>query len=104
MTEVLSLWHGRMIALPRTARQIATDIAEAHGFTFEDLAGPRKFKELARARQEAMWACRQVTGKDGKPRYSYPFIGRLFGGRDHTTVLTGARAHAKRLEAEKVAA
>lgn len=104
MTVVLSLWRGPIFVKGKSAREIVTEIAESHGFTFDDMAGPRKYKELAQARQEAMWACLQVTRKDGKPRYSYAFIGRLLGDRDHTTVLWGERRHAERMAAEKVAA
>jgi chromosomal replication initiator protein len=104
MTVVLSLWRGQILVTVRSAREIIAEVAEAHGFTPADLASPVRTKQLSAARQEAMWACRQVKGKDGKPRYSYPFIGRLFGGRDHTTVLWGERQHAARLAGERVAA
>lgn len=104
MTVVLSLWRGPIYVKGKSAREIVTEIAESHGFTFDNMAGPGKFRELSQARQEAMWACRQVTRKDGKPRYSYPFLGRLFGGRDHTTVLWGERRHAERMAAQRVAA
>lgn len=104
MTVVLSLWRGQMLIPSRTAREIVANVAETHGLTFEHLVGPVRTKRLSIARQEAMWACRQVKAKDGSPRYSYPFIGRLLGGRDHTTVLWGERQHAKRLADEKVAA
>ena len=104
MTVVLSLWRGPIVVRTKTAREIIAEVAESHGLTPAHLESPVRTKRLSVARQEAMWACRQVKGKDGKPRYSYPFIGRLFGGRDHTTVLWGERAHAKRLAGEKVAA
>lgn len=101
---VLSLWRGPIVVKAKTAREIITEIAESYGLTFADMKGPVKTNETAHVRQEAMWACRQVKGKDGKPRYSRYFIGQLLGGRDDTTVLWGERQHAKRLAAEKVAA
>jgi chromosomal replication initiator protein len=104
MTVVLSLWRGQMLVTVRSAREIIAEVAEGYGLTSEHLVGPDRTKRVSQARQEAMWACRQVKGKDGKPRYSYPFIGRLFGGRDHTTVLWGERQHAARLAGERVAA
>lgn len=103
MKVVLSLWRGPINIEPRNAREIITEVAKAHGFTFEDMAGPRKFREVSVARQEAIWACRQVRRADGSHRYSLPFLGHLLN-RDHSSVLWGERQHAARLEAEKVAA
>lgn len=103
MTVVLSLWRGPIYVETRKAREIIAEVAEAHGFTFEDMTGPRKFREISVARQEAIWACRQVRRPDGSQRYSLPFLGHLLN-RDHTTVLHGERQHAARLKAEKVAA
>jgi chromosomal replication initiation ATPase DnaA len=36
-----------------------------------------------------------------KPSISWPEMGRLFGGRDHTTVLHGVRAHAARVNGKE---
>jgi len=48
----------------------------------------------ARPRQVAMYLCREYT-----PR-SLPEIGRLFGGRDHSTVLHGVRTIKKLRETD----
>lgn len=56
-------------------------VAEFCNIRLADLVGPRRTKELAEARQTAMWLAKQMTTK------SYPDIGRAFGGRDHTTVM-----------------
>ncbi len=56
-------------------------VAEFCNIRLADLVGPRRTKELAEARQVAMWLAKQMTSK------SYPDIGRAFGGRDHTTVI-----------------
>jgi chromosomal replication initiator protein len=103
MTVVLSLWRGPIYVETRKAREIVAEVAEAYGFTFEDMVGPRRIKDISLARQEAIWLCRQVRKPDGSQRYSLPFLGHLLN-RDHTTVLWGERQHAARLEAEKVAA
>ncbi|MGH4015588.1 MAG: chromosomal replication initiator protein DnaA [Pseudonocardiaceae bacterium] len=55
--------------------------AEYFGVTIEDLCGPGKTKQLAQARQIAMYLCRELTD------LSLPRIGQTFGGRDHTTVM-----------------
>ena len=41
----------------------------------------KRTKEIAFARQVAMYLCREMTDS------SLPQIGEYFGGRDHTTVL-----------------
>lgn len=49
--------------------------------TIDDLCGPARTHLLVTARQIAMYLCRELTD------FSLPAIGRLFGGRDHTTVM-----------------
>ncbi|MBD3833823.1 MAG: hypothetical protein IE910_10815 [Brevundimonas sp.] len=69
-----------------TARDVADFVAERHGMTFERLCVSSHRRSLARPRQIAMYAIRQLC-----PHMSLPHIGRLLGGRDHTTVLHGVR-------------
>jgi len=47
----------------------------------KEMLGPRRYRRIARPRQMAMYLCRELTTQ------SLPWIGRRFGGRDHTTVL-----------------
>nr|WP_246800079.1 helix-turn-helix domain-containing protein [Rhizobium leguminosarum] len=54
--------------------------------TIKDLKGPRRETEVVRARQIAMYELH--TQRDD---LSYPGIGRIFGNRDHTTVLHAVR-------------
>ena len=63
------------------APMIMAVTAEFFGVTIEDLCGPAKTKQLAQARQIAMYLCRELTD------LSLPRIGQIFGGRDHTTVM-----------------
>ena len=103
----LSLWRGPLkvnngraakAGNTTTMRQIATDVALDRGVSFGDLImpdhvpGARAFA-IAHPRQEAMWRMRQAG------KWSLPQIGRFLGGRDHTTVLAGVRAHQARLDA-----
>jgi chromosomal replication initiator protein len=53
----------------------------AYGFPIEALCGPSRTRPLVTARQVAMYLTRELTD------YSYPAIGRVFGKRDHTTVI-----------------
>lgn len=56
----------------------------------------RNNSKIAHARQAAMYLARYVNG------YSYPQIGRLFGGRDHSTVMYAVREVEERLERSKL--
>ena len=68
---------------PVTPEDIISATSESFGFTTADLIGPSRKQPLARARQVAMYLCRELTD------LSLPRIGREFGNRDHTTVLHG---------------
>jgi hypothetical protein len=60
-------------------------VAEQHHFTVADLRSESRYADLAFARMESMWLCAKLTG------LSLPNIGRLHGGRDHTTVIHAVR-------------
>lgn len=93
--HVLSIWRGDML-MPKNRpgmAVIAQSVAEKHGLRLKDLIGDERSRTYSRPRQEAYYAIYQ-TGA-----YSLPQIGRFFGGRDHTTVLFGIRAHEKRMAA-----
>lgn len=55
--------------------------AAAFGFSPEDMQSPSRRQPLVLSRQIAMYLCRELTD------LSLPKIGKLFGGRDHTTVI-----------------
>ena len=55
--------------------------AASYGFSVEAICGPSRTRPLVTARQVAMYLTRELTD------YSYPAIGRVFGKRDHTTVI-----------------
>lgn len=66
---------------PRTDAEMLDEIAGILGFEVEALKGKSRQRPLVTARQIAMYVFRQQTD------LSYPSIARLFGGRDHTTVI-----------------
>jgi chromosomal replication initiator protein len=66
---------------PITARSILDATALMFDFSVEDLTGQSRRRPLVTARQVAMYVFRELTD------FSYPMIGREFGGRDHTTVI-----------------
>jgi chromosomal replication initiator protein len=59
--------------------------AKAYGVTKQDLESSCRKRQFAQPRQYAMYLSRQLT------KCSYPQIGRMFGDRDHTTVLFAYR-------------
>jgi chromosomal replication initiation ATPase DnaA len=73
-----------------SARLIKALVAERRGFTVADMDGPSRKRKLVLARHEAMYLAAARTN------LSYVQIGRIFGGRDHTTVLVAVAAHARR--------
>jgi chromosomal replication initiator protein len=66
---------------PITARLILEETSTMFGFPIDDLCGTNRRRPLVNARQIGMYVFRELTD------YSYPAIGREFGGRDHTTVI-----------------
>jgi chromosomal replication initiator protein len=66
----------------RISPQMILDaVSASYGFPVEALTGPSRTRPLVTARQVAMYLTRELTD------YSYPAIGRVFGKRDHTTVI-----------------
>jgi len=65
----------------RTPEELLEEIASILKFDVEALKGKSRQRPLVTARQEAMYVFRELTD------LSYPAIARLFGGRDHTTVI-----------------
>ena len=63
---------------------ILTAVADTYGLTVDELIGPRRARPLVTARHVAMFLMRDLL-----PDYSYPMIARVFGDRNHTTVIAG---------------
>ncbi len=64
-----------------TPQVILDATSEAFGFSVDELCGPNRRRPLVTARQVSMYVFRELTD------FSYPAIGREFGGRDHATVM-----------------
>lgn len=60
-------------------------IARRYGLTAGDITGRLRTKDITVPRHLAMYLARKIEG------VSYPNIGRQFGNRDHTTVISGVR-------------
>lgn len=71
---------------------ILREIASQYEVTVADLRGPSRERRFAWPRGMAYIRLRDETP------LSYPAIGRVLGGRDHTTVLKGERAMRARIQ------
>lgn len=92
-------------SLPPRARLAVLAVAAKYGVSLDVLIAPalkRGDLKLCEVRQEAYHAVREIKGEGGEPAFSLPLIGTWFGGRDHTTILWGLRAHAARLAGEPI--
>jgi chromosomal replication initiator protein len=65
----------------RSDDEMLAEMAVVLGFSVDALRGKSRQRPLVTARQMAMYVFRELTD------LSYPSIARLFGGRDHTTVI-----------------
>jgi chromosomal replication initiator protein len=70
---------------PSSVEEIQQRVAEAFGISRAELVGSSRAATPLRARQVAIFLTRDLTD------LSLPQIGRLYGGRDHTTVLNSLR-------------
>jgi chromosomal replication initiation ATPase DnaA len=77
-------------------QKIAQQVAALYGLRLSQLRGVSRAKEVVIARHHAIWLVRQTC-----PHMSLPMIGRMFGKRDHTTVLHALKAHPKRKDITK---
>jgi chromosomal replication initiator protein len=77
LSDIVSADQPRRI----TPQVILEATSETFGFTVEELRGPNRRRPLVTARQVSMYVFRELTD------FSYPAIGREFGGRDHSTVM-----------------
>ena len=69
-----------------TAQQVIAAVAMDAGLRADDLKTDARYRRVARPRQIAMFLMRRLC-----PHLSMPAIGRILGGRDHTTILHGVR-------------
>lgn len=67
------------------AEQVMKAMWVTTGLTPAELQSSRRTREIVIPRHIAIMLCRLLTSK------SYPEIGRLFGGRDHATILHAVR-------------
>lgn len=86
-------------SLTRAPEQITVDavlkaVAHYYGLKISDLKSPRRHKSIAGPRAVAMYLARRHT------KQSYPDLGRAFGGKHHTTVISAVEKITKRLDTD----
>jgi len=90
------------VSLPGPVHRVVQEIAERHGVSLYQLTDANLNeggRALCAIRQEAYYAVWQMRDASGKRRFGKPTIGSFFGGRHHTTIMHGIRAHERRLAA-----
>ena len=64
-----------------TIQDIQFHVSKYFNINFPDLCSKSRSRFISRPRQIAMYLSKELT------EFSYPDIGKLFGGKDHTTVI-----------------
>ena len=81
-----------------TPKRIIEAVAEFYDLREKDLIDACRKKEIVKPRQIAMYLLREEL------KSSFPFIGRKFGGKDHTTAIYACEKVKKELEKSQVLA
>lgn len=78
----LILSHTEEAPRPTLSPDIIINVVADH-FNIEEreIRGSKRLHDIVRARQISMYLCRELLGS------SFPALGRVFGGKDHSTVL-----------------
>ena len=80
--------HEKTISI----ESIQKKVSSYYNLSLSDMSSSRRSINIARPRQIAMFLCKELTS------YSYPEIGRAFGGKDHTTVIHAVKKIESMLE------
>jgi len=83
--ELSSLMSRAGAPQPVDTDTILSVVASRYGFTISELIENTKDRRITLPRQIAMYLCRELLGE------SYPSLGLLFGGKDHSTVMYAIR-------------
>ncbi len=70
---------GRVFTL--NPESIIATVAEHYGFTIKEIKGRKRYPRIAEARHLSIYLCRTLLGE------TYMEIGKIFGGKDHSTIV-----------------
>ena len=76
LSDILNA-HEKIVSI----QYIQEKVSIYFNLQFSDMSSSRRSINIARPRQIAMFLCKSLTS------FSYPEIGRSFGGKDHTTIM-----------------
>lgn len=77
----------------RPAKEIITDVLqEFPGITYAQVMGSGRSRQIVEARHSCVYAVHKA-----RPDMSFPQLGAIFGGRDHTTIIFAVRKMEARL-------
>lgn len=77
--------HDRPQPCPLTAELIKREVARYYQIAPEELEGDQRERRVVQARQIAIYLARELTEN------SFPALGVVFGGRDHSTIMHAYR-------------
>jgi hypothetical protein len=77
-----------------TVKNIQNIVANHFDITVMDMVSQRRTKNLILPRHVALYLAKELT------EFSYPVIGRYFGGRDHSTIIHAVGKIEARMESE----
>ncbi len=78
-----------------SSSQITKAVSKFYDISENDLKGSSRKKEIVKPRQVAMYLLREEL------EYSFPFIGKKMGGKDHTTVMYSYKKIKKKLDTDE---
>lgn len=81
ITDIENILHTLGENSSLSSDNIIHTIAEYFNITSTSIMGNKRQPNIVFARQMAMYLCRELLGM------SYPTLGKIFGGKDHSTVL-----------------
>ncbi|MDD7280560.1 chromosomal replication initiator protein DnaA [Floccifex sp.] len=77
-----------------TMKQIKKAVISFYGFTYKDIEGKSRQKNIMNARQVFVYLCREMLHK------AYVAIGQELGNRDHTTILSSYERACQKMETD----
>ena len=90
LKNIVKNFPSQALSIERLQREVA----DFFGIKVQDIKSSRKVKNIALARQIAMYLARKHTDS------SFPSIGDKFGGKDHSTVIHAVKKIEEKLESD----
>lgn len=88
----MPVFTAPVVNLKTPRQQVLEQSCIDHGITVQDAKEQTRKRQFAHPRQGVMFDLYTKC-----PQLSLPEIGRMLGGRDHTTILYGIKTHAARI-------